>query len=172
MNQFDHRVLSSGRGSRLIRRVILASVLILVVCGVCFLPSQLTNSLTLVNDSSAPMWIGQVTVGRYVESTAPSSLHDLLNPTTLLTDHVMQPNTKLTLPLGGARRGRLLAVTISSSKEAQWNRSYRTSASWGFHWRIGFNAKTEMIMDGDASALRRLFNSISPWLPLPASWRE
>lgn len=172
MSQSDNRVLSSGRGFRSFQRLIWVIVLILVVCGVCFLPSQMTNSLTLVNDSSAPMWIGQVTVGRYVESTAPSSLHDLLNPTTLIVDHVMQPNTKLTLPLGGARRGRVLAVTISSSKEAQWSRSYRTSASWGFHWTIGFNAKNEMIMDGDASSLRRLFTSISPWLPLPTSWRE
>ena len=166
MSQCDHRVLSSGRGSRLIRWLIVVFVVVLVLGGAYLMLSQVTNRLTLVNDSLQHMKIGRIVL----LSKDPSS-GKWLRSTPLVADRVMQPNTRLTLTYSGRRHGGVFVAKQESSKE-ELMMHFVMEDSWGHRKVVGWDAKNEGIFESEASTLRRLFDAISPWLPLPASWRE
>lgn len=166
MSQFDNRVLPSGRGSRLIRWLMVAFVVVLVVGGAYLVLSQMTNRLTLVNDSSQPMKFGRI-----VLQSKDHSSGEWLGSARLVTDRVMQPSTRLTLTYSGRRHGRVIATKQWSSDERSM-KAFVLADSWGYRTTIGWDAKNQDILESEPSRLRWLFDSISPWLPLPASWRE
>lgn len=166
MSQSDNRVPSSGRGSRLIRRLILAFVIVLVVGGVYFVRTQMMNSVTLANNSSEPMTFGHVVI-----QSKNYSSGEWVGSTPLVKDHVMQPNTRLTFTFSGRRHGRVAVLKRWSSK-GNTMVAFTVPASWGTGWTIGWDAENKAFCVGDSSTLRRWFNWINPKLPLPASWRE
>ena len=166
MSQSDNRVLSSGRGSRLIRLLIVVFVFVLVVGGAYLVLSQMTNRLTLVNDSPHPMKIWVIAV-----QSKDHSSDEWLATTRLVTDRVVQPNTRLTLTYSGRRHGRVIVAKQRSSKDESMMAA-TIDGPWGYRTTIGWDAKNEEILESEPSTLRWLFDSISPWLPLPASWRE
>ena len=166
MSQFDNRVLPSERGSRLIRGLVVVFVVVLVVGGAYLVLSQMTNRLTLVNDSPQPMKIGRI-----VLKSKDHSSGEWRGSAPLVADRVMQPNTRLTLTYSGRRHGRVIVLKQWSSNERSM-KAIVLPVSWGYRTTTGWNAKNEDILESEPSTLRWLFNSISPWLPLPASWRE
>ena len=170
MRQSDNHVLPSGKLSRLKRRVILVFVVVLVVGGVYLVLSQMSNRLTLINDSSEHRTVGQVYVGTYFDSISHLSGQRQLR-TSLAEDHVLPPHTRLTLTFRGRRHCHVVVVKEGNLKEDRM-RTLRMSASWGSRWTIGWDSESEEIWDGEPSTLRRWFDSTSSWLPLPTSWRE
>ena len=166
MSHFDNRVLPSGRGSRLIRWLIVVFVVVLVVGGAYLVLSQMTNRLTLVNDSPQPMKFGRIVLLSKDHSTGESR-----GSAPLVADRVMQPNTRLTLTYSGRRHARVIVTKQWSSKDESMI-TLAMQISWGYRMTIGWDAKNQEILESEPSTLRGLFNSISPWLHLPASWRE
>lgn len=166
MSQSDHRVLSSGRGFRLRRWLILTFVVVLVAGGVYFVRSQMMSGVTLINKSSEPMMFGHVVIQSKVHSSG-----EWLDSAPLVKDHVLQPNTSLTFTFSGGRHGRVAVFKKWSSKRNTMV-AFTVPASWGIRWAIGWDAENNAFCVRDSSTLRRWFDSTSPWLPLPASWRE
>lgn len=171
MSQCEPRILSSGKRTRLIRRLILTIVVTLLVGGVFFVLSQTTNKLMLVNNGSESRMVAHVTIGTNSESADYSS-DELLSPTSLVKDHAMPPHTKLTLTFSGRRYPRRLVVTRESALIENRMGTFMTTASWGSRLTIGWDDKNEPFNDRQPSTLRGWYDSIRPWLPLPASWRE
>ena len=143
MSQSDNRVRSSGNCSRRIRRLILAVVLVLVVGGVCFLPSQMTNKLTIVNNSSEPRTVWHVTPGTFIELT-DRSVREWRPSPPLIKDQVMPPQTRLTLTFSGRRHGSVIVAKEGDLNEDP-NRLSTFSAAWGSRWTFGWDAENKEI---------------------------
>lgn len=171
MSQPGQRVRSSGIPSRLMWRLILAFMVALVVCGVFFVLSQTTNKLTLVNDSAEPRTVEQVKVGTYLNSTDREP-GKWLSPALLVKDHVMPPQTRLTLTFSRRPHCHVIVVTDGTSIESGMRTVTTTGPSWGNRWTIGWDANMASTAKGESSTLRKWFDSTGSWLPLPTSWRE
>ena len=165
MSQSTNRIHLSGKGSRLIRRLILAFGVCLVVGGVCLVQSQITNRLTLINDSPEPLMFGRIEIQSKDQTTG-----EWLNPTYSEKNHVMPPHTRRTLTYNGRHaRVTVFKQTVPTNKTMN---GVTMDVSWGVRTTHGWGVAYENLSDYQDSTLRRWFDWISPRLPLPASWRE
>jgi hypothetical protein len=166
MSRSESTVRSRGEIPRLTRRVILGCVVAIIIFGVYFVLSQMTKRLTIVNDRSESMTVVFVSVSDFKKSSdAPSG--EWADPTVVARNHVIQPHTQLELKFNGLRESKVVVVTQSSSQQNETSTNYWL-LSWGSRATISRNAEGNGMGVG-RSALRRWFDSIKPWIPLPPS---
>ena len=167
MNQADVGHQSNRSRSRLIRVLIVVALLALTIGGFWFVLSQSMFQLILINETDDIMTVHYVKTA-VVQNESPHA-GDASDHVSLLSDQVIQPHSTFTLPLPGRRYGRVLgSFEIVKNRET----TFKAGTKWGYRCRFGYDTTNKDVFDCEASTLRKLYDSVSRRLPLPASWRE